>query len=340
MCGYFLSARLATVDGPVVKRLYVERMADKNMKRVERIDRVELMRTFVRIVEAGSLSAAARQLSTTQATVSRRLQSLETLLGVRLLVRTTHTTRLTDDGERCYQHARRVIDSWLALEDEVGQNEDEPVGVLRVRAPHAFGQDQLLKPLTTFLQRYPQLSVEWLLNDKSVDFLGDNLDCAIRVGAEVDPATVSVLLAEVPRCVVAAPSLLAQFPPVSSPDDLQHLPWVAISTFYQRHVELYDGKSDRPARIAITPRLSTDSLYVARNTALTGLGVAVVSSWTVQEDIKEGRLVHLLPEWQPAALPVHLVYPWSRYYPARLRRFLEMIRQVMPDIAGMTKPAQ
>ena len=308
------------------------------MKRVERIDRVELMRTFVRIVETGSLSAAARQLSTTQATVSRRLQSLETLLGARLLLRTTHATRLTDDGERCYQHARRVIDSWLALEDEVGQAEDEPVGVLRVRAPHAFGQEQLLKPLTEFLQRYPQLSVEWMLNDKSVDFLSDNIDCAIRVGAEVDPATVSVQLAEVPRSIVASPALLARFPKVSKPEDLQALPWIAISTFYQRHVELFDGAA-QPTRIAITPRLSTDSLYVARNTALTGLGVALVSSWTVKEDIQEGRLIPLLPGWQPTALPVHLVYPWSRYYPARLRRFLEMMKQVMPGIAGMRKPA-
>ena len=308
------------------------------MKRVERIDRVELMRTFVRIVETGSLSAAARQLSTTQATVSRRLQSLETLLGARLLLRTTHATRLTDDGERCYQHARRVIDSWLALEDEVGQAEDEPGGVLRVRAPHAFGQEQLLKPLTEFLQRYPQLSVEWMLNDKSVDFLSDNIDCAIRVGAEVDPATVSVQLAEVPRSIVASPALLARFPKVSKPEDLQALPWIAISTFYQRHVELFDGAA-QPTRIAITPRLSTDSLYVARNTALTGLGVALVSSWTVKEDIQEGRLIPLLPEWQPTALPVHLVYPWSRYYPARLRRFLEMMKQVMPGIAGMRKPA-
>ncbi|EOL8875958.1 LysR family transcriptional regulator [Enterobacter mori] len=313
-------------------------MTEESMKRVERIDRVELMRTFVRIVETGSLSAAARQLSTTQATVSRRLQSLETLLGARLLLRTTHATRLTDDGERCYQHARRVIDSWLALEDEVGQAEDEPVGVLRVRAPHAFGQEQLLKPLTEFLQRYPQLSVEWMLNDKSVDFLSDNIDCAIRVGAEVDPATVSVQLAEVPRSIVASPALLARFLKVSKPEDLQALPWIAISTFYQRHVELFDGAA-QPTRIAITPRLSTDSLYVARNTALTGLGVALVSSWTVKEDIQEGRLIPLLPEWQPTALPVHLVYPWSRYYPARLRRFLEMMKQVMPGIAGMRKPA-
>jgi DNA-binding transcriptional LysR family regulator len=267
------------------------------------------------------------------------LQSLETMLGVRLMLRTTHTTRLTDDGERCYQHARRVIDSWLALEDEVGQTEDEPVGVLRVRAPHAFGQDQLLKPVTEFLQRYPQLSIEWMLNDRSADFLGDNLDCAIRVGVEVDPATVSVLLAEVPRSVVASRHCWPVFRRLtrrricSSFLDSDQLflpaPRGAFSRCITRH-----------RAIAITPRLSTDSLYVARNTALTGLGVAVVSSWTVQDDIREGRLVHLLPEWQPAALPVHLVYPWSRYYPARLRRFLELMRQVMPEVTGMRKPVQ
>lgn len=308
------------------------------MKRTERIDRVELMRTFIRIVESGSLSAAARQLDTTQATVSRRLQSLETLLGVRLLLRTTHAMKLTDDGERCYHHARRVIDSWLALEDEVGQAEDEPVGILRVRAPHAFGQEQLLPPLMQFLTRYPQLSIEWKLNDRSVDFLSDDIDCAIRVGAEVDPATVSVLLAEVPRSVVASPALLAQFAAPVHPDDLSALPWVALSTFYHQHIELFKEGVKESTRVAISPRLSTDSLYVARNTALMGLGVAAVSSWTVEEDIRHGRLVHLLPDWQPAPLPVHLVYPWSRYYPARLRRFLEMMREVMPQMAGMRKP--
>jgi len=299
---------------------------------------MELMRTFIRIVESGSLSAAARQLDTTQATVSRRLQSLETLLGVRLLLRTTHAMKLTDDGERCYHHARRVIDSWLALEDEVGQAEDEPVGILRVRAPHAFGQEQLLPPLMQFLTRYPQLSIEWKLNDRSVDFLSDDIDCAIRVGAEVDPATVSVLLAEVPRSVVASPALLAQFTAPAHPDDLSALPWVALSTFYHQHIELYKRGEKEPTRVAISPRLSTDSLYVARNTALMGLGIAAVSSWTVEEDIREGRLVHLLPDWQPAPLPVHLVYPWSRYYPARLRRFLEMMREIMPQMAGMRKP--
>ena len=308
------------------------------MKRQERIDRIELMRTFIRIVEAGSLSSAARQLDTTQATVSRRLQSLESMLGNRLILRTTHAMKLTDDGERCYQHARQVVDAWLALEDEMSIADDRPVGVLRVRAPHAFGQQQLLGPLVSFLQRYPQLAVEWMLNDKTVDFLSDNIDCAIRVGAEVDPATVSVLLAEVPRSLVVAPELLSRYPALAIPQDLSRLPWVAISTFYQHEVELQHQEDSRELSFGIVPCLSTDSVYVARNTALAGLGAAIVSSWAVTEDIAAGRLIEPFPQWRASPLPVHLVYPWARYYPTRLRKFLDLMREVMPQVAGMQRP--
>ena len=308
------------------------------MKRQERIDRIELMRTFIRIVEAGSLSSAARQLETTQATVSRRLQSLESMLGSRLILRTTHAMKLTDDGERCYQHARQVVDAWLALEDEMSIADERPVGVLRVRAPHAFGQQQLLGPLVSFLQRYPQLAVEWMLNDKTVDFLSDNIDCAIRVGAEVDPATVSVLLAEVPRSLVVAPQLLSRYPALAMPEDLSRLPWVAISTFYQHEVELQHQEDSRELSFGIVPCLSTDSVYVARNTALAGLGAAIVSSWAVTEDIAAGRLIEPFPQWRASPLPVHLVYPWARYYPTRLRKFLDLMREVMPQVAGMQRP--
>lgn len=308
------------------------------MKRQERIDRIELMRTFIRIVEAGSLSSAARQLETTQATVSRRLQSLESMLGSRLILRTTHAMKLTDDGERCYQHARQVVDAWLALEDEMSIADDRPVGVLRVHAPHAFGQQQLLGPLVSFLQRYPQLAVEWMLNDKTVDFLSDNIDCAIRVGAEVDPATVSVLLAEVPRSLVVAPELLSRYPALAIPQDLSRLPWVAISTFYQHEVELQHQEDSRELSFGIVPCLSTDSVYVARNTALAGLGAAIVSSWAVTEDIAAGRLIEPFPQWRASPLPVHLVYPWARYYPTRLRKFLDLMREVMPQVAGMQRP--
>lgn len=308
------------------------------MKRNERIDRVELMRTFIRIVESGSLSAAARQMETTQATISRRLQSLEEMLGAKLLLRSTHAMKLTDDGERCYQHARQVVDSWLALEDVLQITDEQPVGTLRVRAPHAFGQQQLLMPLVGFLARFPQLSVEWMLHDRAVDFISDNVDCAIRVGADVDPATVSVLLAEVPRCIVATPALLSGYATVTEPQQLSMLPWVAISTFYQHEVVLHHHGDQQTANVAIAARLSTDSLYVAKNAALAGVGAAVVSSWIVEEELASGQLVELLPAWQVTPLPVHLVYPWARYYPTRLRKFLDLMREVMPQIAGMRQP--
>ena len=251
------------------------------------------------------------------------------MAGAKELLQQGLAVCMAPDGPQMYMDA---------LEDDLRIADDRPVGVLRVRAPHAFGQQQLLAPLVAFLQRHPQLSVEWMLNDNTVDFLSDNIDCAIRVGAEVDPATVSVLLAEVPRCVVASPELLAKYPPLTSLEALSGLPWIAINTFYQHEVRLRHQASGQIVSTAITPCLSTDSLYVARNTALAGLGVAMVSSWTVVEDIAAGRLIELFPQWRPASLPVHLVYPWARYYPTRLRKFLDLMREIMPDLAGMQRP--
>ena len=114
-------------------------------------DRIELLQTFVRIVESGSLSAAAQQMSTTQPTGSRRLQTLERALGLRLLRRSTHAMALTDDGQRCLEHARELLEAWHALESDLRGAQDTPRGLLRVVAPHAFGQDQLMAPLLAFL---------------------------------------------------------------------------------------------------------------------------------------------------------------------------------------------
>ena len=174
-------------------------------------DRITLLHTLVRIVESGSLSAAAQQLGTSQPTISRRLQALEQLLGAKLIQRTTHALKLTDDGERCYRQARGLIEQWQSLAEGLGGARDEPVGVLRVRAPHAFGQDQLIGPLGEYLRRYPQTYVEWTLNDHSPDFIPEGVDCAIHVGAVTDPSVVAVLLAEVPRSTVASPALVQQF---------------------------------------------------------------------------------------------------------------------------------
>jgi len=297
-------------------------------------DRIELMQTFVRIVEAGSLSAAAGQMGMTQPTISRRLQALERSLGLRLLQRTTHVMRLTVDGERCYERARELLGSWAAFESDLRGAGDEPEGILRVVVPHAFGQDRLVRPLADYLQRYPRMSVEWLLHDdRSIqDYIAAGIDCAIQVGEVTDPGLVAIRLSEVPRIVVAAPEVLNGAPVPTAAGELAALPWLALRTFYRNEVQLTHLETGKVERLPISPRFSTDSLYALRSAALLGLGACLGSAWVLADDLASGRLVHLTPAWQAAALPVSLVYPYARFYPARLRCFIDIMRQAMPGV--------
>ena len=289
-------------------------------------DRFELMETFVRIVDAGNLSAAAAQLGTTQPTVSRRLQALERSLGVRLLRRSTHSMTLTEDGQRCLERARELLANWHAFEADLRGAGDEPEGTLRVIAPHAFGQQQLVAPLAEYLARYPRVNVEWLLHDRRPDFIAEGIDCAIQVGDNDDQSVVAIRLPEVPRIVVAAPALAKGLPADQAPDDLARLPWLAMRPYYRTEVVLSSLAGGPDARFAIAPRMSTDSLYALRTAAVMGVGAAIASAWLVADDIAQGRLVHLAPQWRAAPLPVYLVYPQARFHPARLRRFLDVIR--------------
>ena len=297
-------------------------------------DRIALMQTFVRIVEAGSLSAAAAQMGTTQPTVSRRLQLLERSLGVRLLQRSTHAMKLSEEGERCFERAKELLASWAAFDAELRGATEEPEGAMRIVVPHAFGQQQLVGPLAIYMQRYPKVSVEWLLHDKAPDFITDAVDCAIHVGEVDDPSVVAIKLAEVPRIVVAAPSMLDGIDPPRHASDLARLPWLALQLFYRRDVSLVHAASGETCRLTLRPRMSTDSLYALRSAAVLGLGACVASAWLLQDDLAQGKLVQLLPEWRASPLPVYLVYPYARFYPAKLRRFIDTMRESMPGAVG------
>jgi len=293
-------------------------------------DRVVLMQTFVRIVEAGSLSAAALQLDTTQPTVSRRLQALERFLGVRLLQRSTHAMKMTEDGERCYERAKALLAGWEAMESDLRDTRHQADGILRVVVPHAFGQQQLIGPLAQFMRRHPRVTVEWLLHDRAADFIAQGIDCAIEVGPVRDPSLVAIYLAEVPRMIVAAPSVCAGKPLPNHPAELAMLPWIAIPSFYRREVSLTHAVTGERQHIAIRPQLLTDSLFSMRHAAVEGMGVAIGSSWILAADVAAGRLVQLLPQWQPDPLPVSLLYPYASHYPARLRHFIDTMKEAMP----------
>jgi len=143
---------------------------------------------------------------------------------------------------------------------------------------------------------------------------------------------VAIKLAEVPRIVAASPALLAGAELPTHAGELTNLPWLALQTYYRNDITLTHTKTGENQRIAIQPRMSTDSLYALRSAAVTGLGVCVGSAWLLSEEIARGRLIHLLPEWQAAPLPVYIVYPYARFYPAKLRRFVELMRASMPSI--------
>ncbi|WP_431824072.1 LysR family transcriptional regulator [Burkholderia sp. F1] len=294
--------------------------------------RFELMETFVRIVESGSLSAAAAQLNTTQPTISRRLQALERSLGVRLLQRTTHTMRLTVDGERCFKRAKELLASWASFEADLRGAQEEPEGLLRVAVPHAFGQERFVGPLARFLRDYPRVSVEWLLQDEVRDFIGSGIDCAIQVGEPTDPGVVAIRLSKVPRFVVAAPSVLSGASVPAEPDALAGLPWLSLSTYYRNELALTHAGTGETRRIAIRPRISTANLYALRSAALLGAGACVGSSWLLADDLAHGRLVHLAPQWEAAPLPVYLTYPYAQFYPSRLVRFAALMREAVPTL--------
>ncbi|MBU1360680.1 MAG: LysR family transcriptional regulator [Gammaproteobacteria bacterium] len=298
------------------------------------LDRIGLMQTFVHIVEAGSLSAAAAQIGTTQPTVSRRLQALERSLGLRLLRRSTHAMKLTEDGERCYERARELLASWAAFESDLRGAGEEPEGTLRVIAPHAFGQSLLVRPLADYLRRFPRVAVEWLLHDRPPDFVAENVDCAIQVGEVSDPSVIAIKLSEVPRIVIASPSVLDGRRAPAHARELEDLPWLALRTFYRTEILLTHARTGEACRVRMQPRLGTDSLYALRNAALQGLGVGVGSTWLMTDDLAQGRLVQLVPDWCAAPLPVYLIYPQAPYHPAKLRRFLEMMRTAIPVELG------
>lgn len=331
------------VDLPHEQRLYVARMKDQPgtapAPKEITADRIELLHTFVRIVEAGSLSAAAAQLGTTQPTVSRRLQSLERFLGVRLLQRSTHEMRLTEDGERCFNWARTLVSDWATFEESLRGVAHEPEGTLRVRVPHAFGQQMLIGPLAEYLRRYEKMSVEWLLDDQHPEFIADAIDCAIRVGEVHDPSVVAIRLGWVPRSVVVSPTLLAGMPPIRRPEDLERLPWLSMRQFYRNALTLVHAATGERREITIRPRMSTDSLYALRSATIAGLGAGAGSSWLFLDDIARGDLVEPLPDWQADPLPIYLIYPHARFYPARLRRFVDIVRQATADFLAQVAAA-
>lgn len=282
------------------------------------MDRLDELTVFVAILDAGSLSLAARRLRRSAPSVTRALATLEARLGTRLIERTTRRLTPTETGQRFAAEAHRAL---AAYSDALRPNEDAlPRGLLRITAPLIFGRRHVTPVVASFLAAYPAMQAELLLADRTLDLLEEGLDVALRIGPVADTGPAPQLVGEVRRVVVASPEYLAAHGEPGVPAELaRHAVVHVVSRPIPPEWRFRVGRRERVVRLA--PRLTVNEIEAALVAVRAGHGVTRVLSYQVADELAAGTLVRLLRAYEPPALPVGLVCA-SAEPPSRVRAFL------------------
>ncbi len=286
------------------------------------MDLPSLIVLFARVVDAGSFSAASRELEQSPSAVSKRIAELEDRVGVRLLVRSKHGVALTDDGQAFYERCAEIRRSIAAAEDLVMSFGDHPKGQLHIAATVAFGKAQILPILSTFLAKYPDVSVSVDFSDRKRDFSTDQIDVAILFTEQIeDQSLVARKLAHNRRVICASPEYLAREGTPETPDQLQAHNCLQLSTvakfndwdFLDFHARGLQLRSSFEAN-------SADAIYHA---TLAGLGVSRLSTYLIGDDLRSGRLVRVLPEYEDNGSDLYAVYSTRKNLPPKVRVFID-----------------
>jgi DNA-binding transcriptional LysR family regulator len=285
------------------------------------VDKLRAMETFVRIVDGGSLTAAAAALGASPPTVVRSLAALERALGVRLLNRTTRRLSLTDAGREYYERCRRVLADVEHAEAALSARRAAPRGRLRVTAPVLFGRMRVAPLVVAFLAKHREVEVDLVLLDRVVDLVEEGIDAAVRIGPLPESSLVAVRVGETPRVVCAAPAYLKRAGTPAAPADLAAHRCVAFRGITPGPEWSFAG--DPPERVAVRPCLSTNQIDVAIDACLAGAGCTQVLGYQVAEPLAAGRLRRVLRDFEPAPLPIHIVYPQARLLSTNVRAFVD-----------------
>jgi DNA-binding transcriptional LysR family regulator len=288
------------------------------------MDKLKAITTFIRIAEAGSLSAAARALDMSLPAVVRSLAALEQDLGVRLFNRTTRRIALTAEGQHYLGACRGVLAGLDEAEAALHLADTEPQGELRITAPVACGQYHVAPVLNAFMQRHPRVRCNLLLLDRVVDLVEEGLDLAVRIGHLEDSSLVARPVGQVRRLLVASPAYLARHPAPTQPQELAAHACVLFQGMDGSHWTFHD--QGRPLRISVQGRASFNHIQPAVEACASGLGIGRFLSYQVASLLAEGRLVTLLDAFAPPPIPVQLVYPHGRLLPARVRSVLDFLQ--------------
>jgi len=281
---------------------------------------------FVRVVEAGSFSAAARALRMTPSAVSKLIARLEARLGARLVSRSTRKLQLTPEGVAFHDSGVRILADMAAAEREAAAGA-APRGLLRINSYVPFGQHRLIPLLPRFLERYPEISVDVVLTDHVIDLMEERADVAIRAGPLGESRLVARKLGRSGVVVVAAPSYLDAHGTPRTPADLDHHNRMGFR--FARHIDgwPFADKTGRATVVPVTGNALVSDGEAMRLMALSGVGIARLARWHVEPDIAAGRLVPLLEDFNPGDEELtHAVYVGQgKHLPARVRAFLDFL---------------
>ena len=289
-------------------------------------DRLRELEVFLGVVEAGNFSAAARRMNCSPSAVSKLIERLEARTGARLLQRTTRSVSLTHEGKALALAARKVVDALGECETATG-DASAARGTIRVHTTLTFAEQQLAPLLPEFLDRHPELRIEFLLNSDPVSLVTEDVDVSIQAGAALEDTRVVKRIGTTGPVLCAAPRYVQKFGTPLHPDDLARhhclnfLPQSPRSTWHL-------GAGDEAVPMAVSGRITSNSEHFLRVLACQGLGIARLADFHVARDLREGRLVALLEAFRlDEPSPILAVLPSNRHMTARLRLFLRFLEQ-------------
>ncbi|WP_133951560.1 LysR family transcriptional regulator [Rhodanobacter sp. TND4FH1] len=292
------------------------------------MDRVGDLSLFLRVLDLGSISAAARSLDLSVAVASQRLKRLERALGVRLLHRTTRQLHPTPEGVALAEQGRVLVEDLEALTDGLRQAATEVTGTLRVTMSASFGRQYISPLLPEFLARYPRIKLSVNLTDEQLDLVGSGFDLGIRIGALGDSDLVARHLALNHRVLCAAPAYLERHGHPRTPADLAaHDCLLLVGSQGRQDVWRFRDPQGNDIVQRVHGRFESNLGELLRDAVMAGLGIAQHSVWHVHEELRSGRLQQVLPDYPIATTGIHAVMPQRRLMPPRVRAFVDFLAE-------------
>jgi DNA-binding transcriptional LysR family regulator len=293
------------------------------------MDRIEELAIFVAIVDTGSLAGAAKRLKHSPPAVTRALAAVERRVGTRLIERTTRRLGPTQAGRRFAERARVLLHDYSDALNEISSERGAPLrGLLRITAPTVFGRRHLAPLITTFLDTHPGVRIELVLGDRNLDLIDEGIDLAIRIGQLADSRLVARRVGEIRRTLIASPAYLRNGPELRSPRDLAKHDVIFYSGFGSPTEWRFQARGRRQS-VRLTPRIMTTDVDAVVSIVGASRGVGRVFSYQVATEIASGKLVRVLPTFEPPALPVQIVVPSARLMAPAVRAFMDHVTKAL-----------